>query len=140
VRITQKDDKYRLIQAVCIDNEEKGSVVHGVITSFTRKGAGLTVWVCKQHDEGGGIPSYTLLKTSSNHRWTMQLPTWSVVYKYDAKWNGKYDKPKVEGKLRKTDVTAATQAAADFDWDEFQHDVDSKSDSNTHRDSDDGLD
>jgi hypothetical protein len=55
-------------------------------------------------------------------------------------WNGNFREPKVEGKLRKSDVTAAAKAAADFDWDEFKYDVDGKSDSNTHPDSDEGVD
>jgi hypothetical protein len=77
--------------------------------------------MCKEEvDDDDGPTSYILLETSM--------------------WNGNFREPKVEGKLRKSDVTAAAKAAADFDWDEFKYDVDGKSDSNTHPDSDEGVD
>jgi hypothetical protein len=136
VRITQREDKHRLIQAVCFDDDEKGAVVHGVITAFTKGMTGVTVWVCELNDDNDdGHRSYTLLKTASNNRWCMKLPMWSVVYKYKAKWNGKNDEPKVEGIVRNSDVTAAAEAAEDFDWDEFKHEGDGKSDSKTNVDS-----
>jgi hypothetical protein len=107
------------------------------ITAFARGGKSLTVWVCKEEvDDDDGPPSYTLLKTSNNKRWCMNLPMWSVVYKYKlAMWNGNFREPKVEGIVRNSDVTAAAEAAEDFDWDEFKHEGDGKSDSKTNVDS-----